>query len=66
MAGYAQSRCPIDHHMVRQAAAEVLGEEEPTQNRYLCRQRPLRRYLSLWYFLLAIYRQACQCRVSVQ
>ncbi|MDT3297394.1 AAA family ATPase [Shewanella sp. SP2S2-6] len=35
MAGYAQSRVPIDHHMVRQAAAEVLGEEEPTQNRYL-------------------------------
>ncbi|PIW59364.1 ExeA family protein [Shewanella sp. CG12_big_fil_rev_8_21_14_0_65_47_15] len=35
MAGYAQSRVPIDHHMVRQAAAEVLGEEEPAQNRYL-------------------------------
>ena len=35
MAGYAQSRVPIDHHMVRQAAAEVLGEEEPNQNRYL-------------------------------
>ncbi|MCU8011532.1 ExeA family protein [Shewanella sp. SM74] len=35
MAGYAQSRVPIDHHMVRQAAAEVFGEEEPTQNRYL-------------------------------
>lgn len=35
MAGYAQSRVPIDHHMVRQAAAEVLGEEEPTQNRHL-------------------------------
>lgn len=35
MAGYAQSRVPIDHHMVRQAAVEVLGEEEPTQNRYL-------------------------------
>ena len=35
MAGYAQSRVPIGHHMVRQAAAEVLGEEEPTQNRYL-------------------------------
>ncbi|MGL5048537.1 MAG: ExeA family protein [Shewanella sp.] len=34
MAGYAQSRVPIDHHMVRQAAAEVLGEEESTQNRY--------------------------------
>lgn len=35
MAGYAQSQVPIDHHMVRQAAAEVLGEIEPTQNRYL-------------------------------
>ncbi|MCU8020350.1 MULTISPECIES: ExeA family protein [unclassified Shewanella] len=35
MAGYAQSRVPIDHHMVRQAAAEVFGEEELTQNRYL-------------------------------
>lgn len=29
MAGYAQSKVPIDHHMVRQAAAEVLGEEKP-------------------------------------
>ena len=35
MAGYAQSRLPIDHHMVRQAAAEVLGEAEPTQHQYL-------------------------------
>ena len=35
MAGYAQSRLPIDHHMVRQAAAEVLGEAEPTQHKYL-------------------------------
>ncbi|SUI60560.1 ExeA family protein [Shewanella morhuae] len=35
MAGYAQSRVPIDHHMVRQAAAEVLGEIEPTQHKYL-------------------------------
>lgn len=35
MAGYAQSKVPIDHHMVRQAAAEVLGEEEPSQNKFL-------------------------------
>ncbi|MGI1945210.1 ExeA family protein [Shewanella glacialipiscicola] len=35
MAGYAQSRLPIDHHMVRQAAVEVLGEAEPTQHQYL-------------------------------
>ncbi|MEL4279184.1 MULTISPECIES: ExeA family protein [Shewanella] len=35
MAGYAQSKVPIDHHMVRQAAAEVLGEEEPQQNKLL-------------------------------
>ncbi|MGL5360250.1 MAG: ExeA family protein, partial [Shewanella sp.] len=35
MAGYAQSRVPIDHHMVRQAAAEVLGEVEPKQHNYL-------------------------------
>ncbi|ASK68366.1 AAA family ATPase [Shewanella bicestrii] len=35
MAGYAQSKVPIDHHMVRQAAAEVLGEEEPQQNKFL-------------------------------
>ena len=35
MAGYAQSRVPIDHHMVRQAAAEVLGEIESTQHKYL-------------------------------
>ncbi|ABM25865.1 MULTISPECIES: ExeA family protein [Shewanella] len=35
MAGYAQSRVPIDHRMVRQAAAEVLGEEEKQQNPYL-------------------------------
>lgn len=35
MAGYAQSKVPIDHHMVRQAAAEVLGEEEPQQHKYL-------------------------------
>ncbi|WP_144210247.1 ExeA family protein [Shewanella donghaensis] len=26
MAGYGQSKVPIDHHMVKQAAAEVLGE----------------------------------------
>lgn len=35
MAGYAQSKVPIDHHMVRQAAAEVLGEEEPQPNKLL-------------------------------
>lgn len=35
MAGYAQSKVPIDHYMVRRAAAEVLGEEEPQQNKYL-------------------------------
>ncbi|NMD50528.1 AAA family ATPase [Shewanella sp. DNRA4] len=35
MAGYAQSKVPIDHHMVRQAAAEVLGEDEPQQHKYL-------------------------------
>lgn len=35
MAGYAQSKVPIDHHMVRQAAAEVLGEEESQQNKFL-------------------------------
>lgn len=35
MAGYAQSKVPIDHYMVKQAAAEVLGEEEPKQNKYL-------------------------------
>lgn len=35
MAGYAQSKVPIDHHMVRQAAAEVLGEEEPKQHKFL-------------------------------
>lgn len=35
MAGYAQSKVPIDHHMVREAAAEVLGEEEPQQNKLL-------------------------------
>ncbi|WP_445947279.1 ExeA family protein, partial [Shewanella sp.] len=28
MAGYGQSKVPIDHHMVKQAAAEVLGEVE--------------------------------------
>ncbi|WP_153915305.1 ExeA family protein [Shewanella sp. TC10] len=26
MAGYGQSKVPIDHHMIKQAAAEVLGE----------------------------------------
>lgn len=35
MAGYAQSKVPIDHHMVRQAAAEVLGEGEPQPNKLL-------------------------------
>lgn len=36
MAGYAQSKVPIDHHMVRQAAAEVLGEEANAErNQYL-------------------------------
>lgn len=35
MAGYAQSKVPIDHLMVRQAAAEVLGEEEPQPNKLL-------------------------------
>lgn len=35
MACYAQSKVPIDHHMVRQAAAEVLGEEEPQPNKLL-------------------------------
>lgn len=35
MAGYAQSKVPIDHHMVRQAAAEVIGEEEPQPNKLL-------------------------------
>ncbi|WP_297894537.1 ExeA family protein [Shewanella sp.] len=35
MAGYAQSKVPIDHYMVRQAAAEVLGEETPQQHKYL-------------------------------
>lgn len=35
MAGYAQSKVPIDHHMVRQAAVEVLGEETPQQHKYL-------------------------------
>ncbi|MEL4428211.1 ExeA family protein [Shewanella mangrovisoli] len=35
MAGYAQSKVPIDHYMVRQAAAEVLGEEEPQPNKLL-------------------------------
>ncbi len=35
MAGYAQSKVPIDHHMVRQAAAEVLGEEEPKPHKAL-------------------------------
>jgi general secretion pathway protein A len=28
MAGYGQSKVPIDHHMVKQAAVEVLGEVE--------------------------------------
>jgi general secretion pathway protein A len=32
MAGYAQSRVPIDHKMVARAAAEVLGEEEPKRH----------------------------------
>lgn len=36
MAGYAQSKVPIDHHMVRQAAAEVLGEEASAEpNKFL-------------------------------
>ncbi|QYJ78021.1 ExeA family protein [Shewanella acanthi] len=35
MAGYAQSKVPIDHRMVRQAAAEVLGEEEQKPNKLL-------------------------------
>lgn len=35
MAGYAQSRVPIDQHMVKQAAVEVLGEVEQKQHKYL-------------------------------
>ena len=34
MAGYAQSKVPIDHKMVTQAAAEVLGES-PVKRNYL-------------------------------
>lgn len=34
MAGYAQSKVPIDHHMVAKAAQEVLGEETQ-ERRYL-------------------------------
>ena len=35
MAAYAQSKVPVDHKMVRQAAAEVLGETiETKQNRW--------------------------------
>jgi general secretion pathway protein A len=31
MAGYGQSKVPIDHHMVKQAAKEVLGEVEESR-----------------------------------
>ncbi|MBR9726611.1 AAA family ATPase [Shewanella intestini] len=33
MAGYGQSKVPIDHKMIRQAAKEVLGEDDVPENK---------------------------------